>query len=52
MHQFRRIGVIVNIDDDPLPFPEAQQRSRKLAVIERCRDDVSGRQLDQPGSNA
>ena len=52
VHQLRRIGVIVNIDDDPLPFLEAQQRSRKLAVIERGRDDVIGRQLDQPGSNA
>ena len=52
VHQLRRVGVVVNIDDDPLPFLEAQQRSRKLAVIERGRDDVLRRQLDQPGSDA
>ena len=33
VHQLRRVGVVVDIDDDPLPFREAQQRSRKLAVI-------------------
>ena len=43
--QLRRIGVVVNIDDDPLPFLEPQQRSGKLAVIEGGRDDVLGCQL-------
>jgi hypothetical protein len=50
--QLRRVGVVVNIDDDPLPFPEAQQRSRKLAIIEGGRNDVLGRQLDEPGSDS
>jgi hypothetical protein len=44
--------VVENIDNHPLPFPEAQQRSRKLAVIERGRDDMPGCQFDQPGSDA
>ena len=52
VHQLRRIGVVVNIDNDLLPFLEAQQRPRKLAVIEGGRDDVLGRQLDEPGSDA
>ena len=47
VHEFRRIGVIVNIDYDPLPFLEAQQRSRKLAIVERRRDDVVRREFDQ-----
>ena len=46
--QLRRVGVVVNIDDDPLPFLEAQQRSGELAVIEGARDDMVRRQLDQP----
>ena len=52
MDQLRRVGVVVNIDDGALPFLEAQQRSGKLAVIERGGDDVVGRQLDQAGCDA
>ena len=50
--QFRRVGVVVDIDHDALAFLEAQQRSGKLAVIERRRDDVVGRKLDQSGCDA
>jgi hypothetical protein len=34
MHQLRRVGIVVDIDDNLLPFLEPQQRSRELAVIE------------------
>ena len=50
--QFRRVGVVVNIDHDALAFLEPQQRSGKLAVVERRRDDVVRCQLDQPGCDA
>ena len=52
VHQLRRIGFVMNIDNDLLPFLEPQQRPRKLAVIESGRDDMVGRQLDEPGSDA
>ena len=52
MHEFRRVGIVVDIDDDALAFLEAQQRPGKLAVVERGRDDVVGRELDQPGGDA
>ena len=51
VNQLWRVGVVLNIDNDPLPFLEAQQRSRKLAVIERGRDDMVRGQFDQPGTN-
>ena len=35
MQQFWRIGVVVDVDDNPLAFCQAQQRARKLSIIER-----------------
>jgi hypothetical protein len=32
---FGRLGVVVDIDDDPLTFRKPHQRSRKLAVVKR-----------------
>ena len=52
VHQLRRIGIVVDIDDNPLPFREAQQRSGKLAVIEGGGNDVVRRHLDQPCADA
>jgi hypothetical protein len=37
----------MNIDGDQLVFLEAQQRPRKLAVVQCGRDDLVGRQLDE-----
>ena len=52
MQLFGRVGVVVDVDDDGPPFLEAQQRSRKLPVIERGRHDVVRRQFDEAGSDA
>ena len=49
VHQFGRVGVVVNVDDDPLAFLESQQRPRKLPVVQRGRDDVVGAQFDETG---
>jgi len=49
--QFRRVRVVVNIDDGLLPFLEAQQGSGKLAIVQRCRDDVLWRKLDEPSGD-
>ena len=35
VHKFRRVGVVVDVDHRALPFLETQQRSGKLAVVER-----------------
>ena len=48
VHQLGRVGVVVDIDDDALAFLEAQQRPRKLAVVERRRDDMVGRSSTSP----
>jgi hypothetical protein len=48
---FGRIGVVVNIHDDPLAFRKPYQRSRKLAVVERRRNNALRRQLNKPGGN-
>ena len=48
----RRIGVVVDIDNDPLAFHKTQQRSGKLTVIECRRHNVLRRQFDQSGSDA
>jgi hypothetical protein len=33
VHQFRRVGIVMNIDDHALPLPQAEQRPGKLAVV-------------------
>jgi hypothetical protein len=43
-----RIGVVVDIDNDPLTFLEAQQGAGKLPVIGGGRNDAIRRQFDQP----
>ena len=35
MKQFRRVGVIVNVDDDAFAFSEVHEGAWKLAIIER-----------------
>src|SRR3974377_215529 len=52
MDQLRRVGVIVDIDEDLLAFFEAQQRAWELAVVKRRRDNMFRRQLDQTGRDA
>ena len=52
VQQFRRIGVVVNIDNGALSFIEAQKRPWKLPVVEGCRDDMVRRQLDEPLGDA
>jgi hypothetical protein len=51
MHKFWRIGVVVNVDDDAPSFLEAQQWSRKLAVVKCRRNDVVRREFDKPGAD-
>ncbi len=46
-----RVGVVVDIDDSPLAFLEAEQRTRKLAIISGGGDDAVRRQLDEPGAD-
>ena len=42
----RRIGLVVNIDRNRLPFPESQQRSGELAVVRCYQHDAIRRELD------
>jgi hypothetical protein len=49
---FRRIGVVVNVDDDAATFGQTQQRAGELAVIGLGRERDVRRQLDQPGTDA
>ena len=49
---FRGVSVIIDIDDDPLTLGEADERTRKLSIVERGRDDVLGRQFDQSSADA
>jgi len=51
VNELGHIGVVVDIDDRALAFLEPQQRARKLAVVERRRDDVIRRQLGEPGGD-
>lgn len=51
MNELRSVGVVVNIDGDTLAFLETQQRTWKLPVVEGSRDNVLGRQLDEPRCN-
>jgi hypothetical protein len=46
VNQFGRVGIVANIDDGALTFPETQQRSGKLVVIKRGRDDVVRSEFD------
>jgi hypothetical protein len=50
--EFRRIGVVMNVDDDALPFLEVQQRPRKLSVVEHSRDDMIRRKLHETAGDA
>ena len=52
MHELRHVGLVIDIDDGPLPFLESDQRSGKLTVIDCGRDDVVGRKLDRAGTDA
>src|SRR5208282_1299754 len=52
MDELGRVRFIVDLDDDAPALPETQQRSRKLAVVERGRDNVIRRQLDQSRPDA
>ena len=47
VHEFGSVGVIVNVDYYLLPFLEAQQGTRELAIVERRGDDVVRREFDQ-----
>ena len=51
MKLFRRVGVVVNVDGDLLPFLEAQQRPGKLAVVGGHGDDAIGGKFDGFGGN-
>ena len=46
-----RIGVVVDIDDDPLSFLEAQQRAGKLPVIGGGGNDAIRRQFNDSIAN-
>src|SRR5882724_5279015 len=43
---FRPVGLVVNVDGHLAAFSEAQQRSRKLAVVCGCRKDAIRSNLD------
>jgi hypothetical protein len=38
----RNVGVVLQLDVDALAFPEAEQRTRKLIVVKRRRENVIG----------
>ena len=52
MQLLRRVGIVPDIDHHLPAFLQAQQRTGKLPVIEFCRHDMVGRQLDQPVGDA
>lgn len=52
MQLFRRVGVIVDVDDDALSLRKTQQRPGKLAVIELGRDGCVRTEFDQAGADA
>ncbi len=45
---FGNVGVVMDIDNDLLAFPEAQQRPGKLSVIRRGRNDAVRCQFHEP----
>ena len=47
MHELGRVRVVVNVDHDALPLLETQERSGKLTIVQRCRNDVLGEQFPQ-----
>jgi hypothetical protein len=52
MQLFRRVGVIVDVDDDALSLGKTQQRPGELAVIELGRDGCVRPEFDQAGADA
>src|SRR6516225_9995361 len=52
VHELGRIRVVEYVDRDRVPFFETQQRAGELAIIERRRNDVVGRELNKTRSNA
>src|SRR5215469_17413947 len=45
MDEFRHVGVVVDINTNPLALLQPDQRARVLDVVERRRDDMLGRQF-------
>ena len=45
MDEFRHVGVVVDINNNPLALLQPDQRARVLDVVERRRDDMLGRQF-------
>jgi hypothetical protein len=52
MQLFGSICVVLEIDGDPLSLLEPEERSRKLAVVSRDRDDLLRRNFDRRGSDS
>ncbi len=40
MQLFRGVGIVLDIDDDPAPFVQAQERPRELSIVGRGGDDL------------
>jgi hypothetical protein len=47
MQLLRRIGLVVNVDDDTLPFFQSNERTRELSIVGRCRDDAGWCKFDE-----
>jgi hypothetical protein len=50
--EFGNVVVVVDVNDRALAFLEAQQRTGKLAIVERRRDDVLRSKFGQAGRDA
>ena len=50
--EFRRVGVVVNVDNHALAFFKAQERTRKLAVVNVVETMWSGAEFDERGADA
>jgi hypothetical protein len=52
VHELGRIRVVEHVDRDRFIFFKTQQRAGELAVIERGRDDMVGRELEKARGDA
>src|SRR5215831_8555251 len=51
MKLLRRVGIVVDVDDDALAFGQPNQGARKLAIVECGRDCRIWSEFDQTGAD-
>src|SRR5580693_10092450 len=51
MNEFRHVGIVVDIDHEPLSLLQRDQWPGELTVVERRRYDMLRRKLDETGGD-